>query len=127
MWLQTGEAEETVSYSLFQVRPHFHNEVEGLESFLQLVAVYVGPFAIAQLAVRFKLYVVYDETMSTRAGIHFIALTHTCEGKKTKDQEQVLSLCWSKQVVINEWCLPEYYPVEFCLVALLMCSPFQGL
>ena len=64
------------SYSLFQVCFNFNNKVERLESFLQLVTVYVGPFAIAQLAPRFKLHVVYDEAVSARAGIHFIALQH---------------------------------------------------
>lgn len=71
---------------MFQVCLYFYNKVEGLESALQLVTVYVGPFTIAQLAPRFKLHVVYDEAMSTWAGVHFIALTHT-RTQKTESAE----------------------------------------
>lgn len=63
------------SYSLFEVGLNFHNEVEGLESALKLVTVYVGAFAVAQFTLRVKLHVVYDEAMATRTGIHFVALT----------------------------------------------------
>lgn len=72
-----GGRKKRPSYSLFQVRPDLHNEVESLESLLQLVAIYIGAFAIVQLALRFKVHVVYDEAMTTGAGIHFIALTHS--------------------------------------------------
>lgn len=86
-------------YSLFQVRPNFHNKVECLESTLQFVTVYVGAFAIAQLALGFKLYVVYDEAMSTWAGIHFIALTHVEEKRDMmlihNASSKLCIFCWS--------------------------------
>lgn len=63
------------SHFLFQVRLNFHNKVERPESALQFITVYAGPFAIAHLSLGFELLVVYDETMSARTGIHFIALT----------------------------------------------------
>lgn len=70
-------SEDWDSYSLLQVRLDVHDKVERLESALQLVTVYVGAPAIAELALGVKLHVVYDEAVSTRAGVHFIALTRT--------------------------------------------------
>ncbi len=75
-------SERNDSYPLFQVRFNFHIEVERLESPLQLVTVNVGPFAIAELALWFKLHVVYYEAMSTWFGIHFIVLGHRCAEKE---------------------------------------------
>lgn len=122
------------SHPLFQVCLNLHNEVERLESALQLVAVYVGPFAVAQLALGFKLHVVYDEAMSARAGVHFIALTHTHRRRKQRkifDKDNLLLQHLFFLLVVNslihKWCSPEYYPVEFCLEALVSCSPFQVL
>lgn len=62
---------------LFQVFSHFHNEVERLESVLHLVTVYTGSWSTLQLALGLKVLIVYDEAVSTRAGIHFITLTYT--------------------------------------------------
>lgn len=81
------------SHSLFQVCLDFNNEVECLEPVLQLVTVYVGPFSTAQLALGFKLHVVYDEAMSAGAGIHFIALTDTHTQKKKEAEEDI----WQRQ------------------------------
>lgn len=66
-----------------------HDKVECLESSLQLFTVYVGALAIFQHAVRFKLHVVYDEAVTTRARVHFIALTHREAHNKKKTERAV--------------------------------------
>lgn len=108
---------------MFQVCLHLHNEVERLESALQLVTVYVGAFAIVQLALRFKLHVVYDEAMPAWAGVHFIALTHIFTEKGSREAKYN-KLIWQAVSFyglyeINKWCSPEYYPVWSCLLFLV--------
>lgn len=118
---------------MLQVGLNVHNKVQFLESSLQLVTVYVGPFAIALLALRFKLHVVYDEAMSAWAGIHFVALTHTYTDKGNRircasfNKALTIFLYSTFVFLMLSASLPEYYPVEFCLGDLVLCTPFQVL
>lgn len=71
---------------MLQVRLDVHDKVERLESALQLVTVDVGPPAIAELALGVKLHIVYDQAVSARAGVHFIALTRNMDRKKEAEK-----------------------------------------
>lgn len=100
----THNGKKKVSHSLLQVCLDFNNKVEGFESSCQPLTIYVGASAIILSTVRFEVHVVYDEAMTTRAGIHFIILWK----QKVKEGRRIRIHNWRLNRSLKAWLVATY-------------------